>query len=329
VRRRDFIKSIGSAAAAWPLAARAQQPAMPVIGYLASYSSAFALFPMQLAAFEQGLAAHGYIVGQKVAIQFRFAEGHYDRLPQLAADLVRQPVAVIYAPGGSAPAQAAKAATATIPIVFSSGGDPVAGGLIATLNRPGANITGISLMVSDLVAKRLGLLHEVVPQATLIGVLVNPDYVDVERQLGQLEQAARELRRELHVERARSEQQIESAFANFVQRGAGAVLLANDPFLTGQFKQLVQLAARYALPAIYDAREAAMAGGLMSYGISFADAYRQGGMYVGRILKGDKPADLPVVQSSKFEFVLNLKTARALGLTIPPGILAIADEVVE
>jgi putative ABC transport system substrate-binding protein len=282
-----------------------------------------------MAGFQQGLGEAGYTLGQNVAIEYRWAEGHYDRLPELAADLVRRQVAVIFATGGSAPAQAAKSATGKIPIVFSSGDDPVSGGLVASLNRPGGNITGVSLMFSDLVAKRLGLLHELVPKGALIGALVNPDYSGVDLQLKQLQEAARALRQELHVERARTEREIGTAFETIVQRGAAAILQANDPFFGTQRDQMVELAARYAVPAIYDDREFALAGGLMSYGIDYADAHRQAGIYIGRILKGEKPADLPVVQSTKFEFVINLKTATALGLTIPPGILAIADEVIE
>jgi putative tryptophan/tyrosine transport system substrate-binding protein len=326
VKRRDFITLVGGAAVAWPLAARAQQPT-PVIGYL--YSSSSQGRGRQMAGFQQGLGTTGYTVGQNVAIEFRWADGHYDRLPELAADLVRRQVAVIFTAGGSAPAHAAKGATDKIPIVFSTGGDPVAGGLVASLARPGGNVTGVSLMFSDLLAKRLGLLHELVPNAPLIGALVNPDYSDVDRQLKQLHDGARALGQELHVERARTEREIGTAFENLAQRKAAAILVANDPFFATQANQLAESAARHALPAIYDARETAIAGGLMSYGIDFADAHRQAGIYVGRILKGEKAADLPVVQSAKFEFVINLKTAKALGLTIPPGVLAIADEVIE
>jgi putative ABC transport system substrate-binding protein len=326
MRRRDFVLALG-AAAAWPLAARAQQRTMPVVGYL--YSSSARGRARQMTGFQQGLGATGYTAGQNVAIHFSWAEGHYDRLPELAADLVRRQVAVIFAAGGTAPAQAAKAATAKIPIVFSSGGDPVAEGLVASLNRPGGNITGVSLMFSDLVGKRLGLLHELVPKAALIGVLVNPDYSDVDLQLKQLQEAARALRQELHVESARTELEIGTAFEIIVQRGAAAILLVNDPFFSAQRNHIVALATRYAIPAIYEQREYALAGGLMSYGPSLADALRQGGIYVGRILKGQKPADLPVVQSTKFDLVINLKTAQTLGLAIPPGVLAIADEVIE
>jgi putative ABC transport system substrate-binding protein len=247
----------------------------------------------------------------------------------LAADLVRRQVAIIFAAGGSAPAQAAKAATDKIPIVFSSGGDPVAGGLVASLNRPGGNITGISLMFSDTVAKRLGLLHELVPKASVMGVLVNPDYADVDLQLKQVREAARALNQELEVEKARTGPEIGTAFENIIRRGAAGMLVANDPFLASQRNYIVALATRHAIPVIYEQREYTMAGGLMSYGPSLVDALRQGGVYVGRILKGEKPTDLPVVQSSKFDFIINLQTAKALGFKIPPGILAIADEVIE
>jgi putative ABC transport system substrate-binding protein len=263
--RRQLIRLLGGAALAWPPAAHAQQSTVPVIGYL--YSSSSRGRPRQMAGFQQGLGEAGYTLGQNVAIEYRWAEGHYDRLPELAADLVRRQVAVIFATGGSAPAQAAKSATGKIPIVFSSGDDPVSGGLVASLNRPGGNITGVSLMFSDLVAKRLGLLHELVPKGALIGALVNPDYSGVDLQLKQLQEAARALRQELHVERARTEREIGTAFETIVQRGAAAILQANDPFFGTQRDQMVELAARYAVPAIYDDREFALAGGLMSYGI--------------------------------------------------------------
>jgi putative ABC transport system substrate-binding protein len=327
MKRREFITLLGGGVAAWPLGAWAQQPTMPVIGYL--YSSSSRGRARQMAGFQQGLGAIGYTVGHNVEIQFSWAEGDYNRLPELAADLVRRQVAVIFAAGGVASAQAAKAATAKIPIVFSSGGDPVAAGLVASLNRPGGNITGVSLLFSKLLAKRLGILHELVPTAALIGVLVNPDYSGVDLQLRQLQEGARALRREIHVERARTEREIGTAFESLVQRRAAAVLVANDPFFDTQANQMVELARHHAVPAIYDDRASVLTGGLMSYGIDFADAHRQAGIYVGRILRGEKPADLPVVQSTKFEFLINLKTAKALGLEIPPGVLAIADEVIE
>jgi putative ABC transport system substrate-binding protein len=326
MKRREFITLLGGAAT-WPLAAGAQQRAIPVVGFLhVALAEPNANF---VVGFRQGLRDTGFIDGQNVAIDFRWAEGQYDRLPALAADLVRRQVAVIFAAGGSAPAQAAKAATDKIPIVFSSGGDPVAGGLVASLNKPGGNVTGVSLMFSDLVAKRLGLLHELVPNAALMGALVNPDYADVDLQRMQMQEAARTLMLELRIESARTEREISTAFEVIVRRGGSGILVANDPFLAAQRHYIIALAARHAIPVMHEQREYPLAGGLMSYGASLADALRQGGIYVGRILKGQKPADLPVVQSSKYDFVINLKTARALGLTIPPGILAIADEVIE
>jgi putative tryptophan/tyrosine transport system substrate-binding protein len=326
LRRRDFITLLGGAAA-WPLAARAQKAAAPVVGFL--HVGSAEAFPWVVTAFRQGLKDAGFIEGQNVFIDFRWAEGKYDRLPALASELVRRDVAVIFAAGGSAPALAAKAATAQIPIVFSSGGDPVTGGLVASINRPGGTVTGVSLMFSDTVAKRLGLLHELVPEASLIGVLVNPDYADVEPQLKQLQEATRVLKQELQIEKARTAHEIGTAFENIVRRGAAGMLVANDPFLASQRYHIVALATRHALPVIYEQREYTLAGGLMSYGSSLLDALRQAGIYVGRVLKGEKPADLPVLQSSKFDFIINLQTAKALGLTIPPGLLAIADEVIE
>jgi putative tryptophan/tyrosine transport system substrate-binding protein len=243
--------------------------------------------------------------------------------------LVRRQVAVIFAAGGSAPAHAAKRATSQIPVVFSSGGDPVAGGLVASLNRPGGNVTGVSLMFSDTVAKRLGLLHELIPNASVIGALVNPDYADIDLQLEQPQEAARVINKELEIERARTSPEIGAAFENIVRRGAAGMLVANDPFFASQRNYIVALATRHAIPVIYEQREYTVAGGLMSYGPSLMDALRQGGIYVGRVLKGEKPADLPVVQLSKFDFIINLQTAKALGFKIPPGILAIADEVIE
>jgi ABC-type uncharacterized transport system substrate-binding protein len=326
MRRREFITLLGCAAVVWPLAARAQQPGkVPVLGFLhVGSAEAFVV-----TAFRQGLKDTGFIEGQNVAIEFRWADGRYDRLPALASELVRRDVAVIFAAGGSAPALAAKAATAQIPIVFSSGGDPVTGGLVSSLNRPGGPVTGVSLMYSDTVAKRLGLLHELVPKASLIGVLVNPDYADVDLQLKQLQEATRSLPQELQIEKARTAHEIGTAFENIVRRGATGLLVANDPFFTSQRYHIVALAMRHALPVIYEQREYTLAGGLMSYGSSLVEALRQAGIYVGRILKGDKPADLPVLQSSKFDFIINLQAAKALGLDVPPTLLALADVVIE
>jgi putative ABC transport system substrate-binding protein len=279
--------------------------------------------------FRQGLNETGYVEGQNVAIEYRSAEGQYDRLPSLAADLVDHKVAVIFAVGSSDPAKVAKAATATIPIVFLSAADPVNAGIVTSLNRPGGNITGISLLGSALEAKRLGLLNEIVPGAVSIGALVNPKFPDVDTQLRDLQEAASAISRQLYIVRASTEFEIDAAFAAVSDRGAGALLIAQDALFVSRREQLVALAARYKLPAIFVQREFAEAGGLISYAPDFADGYRETGVYVGKILKGAKPADLPVLQSTKFELVINLKTAKTLGLTIPSGVLSIADDVIE
>jgi ABC-type uncharacterized transport system substrate-binding protein len=325
MRRREFIMLIGGAAA-WPLAARAQQPAMPVVGLMAG-SSPGAL-RQQVAAFRDGLKETGLIEGQNLAIEFRFAEGQLDRFPSFASDLARRQVTVIVATT-VAGAFAAKRATTTIPIVFSVGNDPVEVGLVPSLNRPGGNMTGVHQLTSGLEAKRLGLLHEMVPRATTIAVLINPNFESAATQLRDVQEATARLGVQLVVLNANVESELDAAFSTIVQQKAGAALVCASPFFNARRQQLVVLAARHAVPAIYEWREFAEAGGLMSYGTKLADAYRQAGIYAGRILKGEKPADLPVVQLSAFEFVINLNTAKALGIEVPPTLSARADEVIE
>jgi putative ABC transport system substrate-binding protein len=325
IRRREFITLLGGATAAWPLVARAQQAVMPVIGFLNGASQeGYALYA---AAFRQGLKEAGYVEGENATIEYRWAEGHYDRLPALAADLVARKVAVIAATSTPA-AQAAKAATATVPIVFTTGGDPIKLGLVASLNRPGGNVTGVSSLINELGSKRLGLLRELVPSITLIATLINPNFPDAENQLRDVEAAARALGLQHTVLKASSEREIDTAFATMAQQ-SGALDVNVDPFFLAHRDQIVALAARYAIPAIYPVRDFAVAGGLMSYGTDFADSYRQAGIYTGRVVRGEKPADLPVQRSTKFEFVINFKTAKALSLAVPNSMQLLADEQIE
>jgi putative ABC transport system substrate-binding protein len=326
MRRREFITFLGSAVAFCPLIARAQQPTMPVVGFLTPSGSA--ALRQQIAGLKEGLKQSGYIEGQNVTFELRFGEGQFDRLTELASDLARRQASVIVA-GSSAGLRAAKQASATIPIVFSIGEDPVKLGFVASLNRPGGNITGIYQFTSGLEAKRLGLLHEMIPNAKVIAALVNPNFPAAEAQVRDVHEAASRLSVQLIVLRANAEEDFERAFASLVRQKAGALLVCASPFFNGRREQLVVLAARHAVPAIYEWRDYAAAGGLMSYGTDLADAYRQAGAYAGRILKGEKPADLPVIQVAKFEFVINLSTAKALGIEVPPNLAARADEIIE
>jgi ABC-type uncharacterized transport system substrate-binding protein len=324
IERRKFLATLGGVAAAWPIAARAQQQAMPVIGLLNIASP-----DPYLAAFRDGLQTAGYIEGQNVTIEYRWADGRYDLLPSLAAELVRRPVTVLAAIGGSRVGRAAMAATVTIPIVFLSGADPIKVGLVPSLNRPGGNATGVHLLIGALDPKKLGLLRELAPQATLVGVLLNPNVEDFQFRVADVQEAARAVGLQIHVLRATTDPEIDPAFAALSQIRAGALVVSSNAFFNTRREQIVALAARHAIPAIYDGREYAAAGGLVSYGTSLLQGYRQVGVYTGRILKGAKPADLPVLQSTKFEFVINMKTAKALGVKISDNLLSLADEVIE
>jgi len=327
MRRRDFIAGLG-AAGAWPLAARAQQAAVPVIGHLVPGSSADDGYKKFIVPFLQSLTEAGFVEGQNVAMEYRWAENQYDRLPALAADLVRRRVAVIVANSTQA-ALAAKSATTTIPIVFGTGGDPVALGLVASLNRPGANVTGHAVLVSELLPKQLQLLSELLPNAAVFGVLVDPAFPDTQYVIADLQAAARTLGRQLVVVGATTDSDLQTAFTTFSQQRVGAVLVGQSAFYNQRTEQLAALAARHALPAIFPRSDYALSGGLMSYGVSLGYGARQLGIYTGRILKGERPADLPVQRATRIELIINLKTAKTLGLTIPETLLATADEVIQ
>ena len=327
MRPRQFITLLCGAAVTWPLAARAQQPTMSVIGLLGSASADESTHIMR--ALRAGLNESGFIEGKNVAIEYRWAHDKYDRLPALAAELVNRQVLVIVTAGAEPSALAAKGATNKIPIVFVVDGDPVSIGLVDSINRPGRNVTGMSRIASALEAKRLALVHELVPKSTMIAVLVNPEFPDTDSQLGALETAANDNGQQIYVLEARTERDLEAVFTTIVQQKAGALLVAADPLLSQLHDQIVALAARYKVPAIYESREFVAAGGVISYGASIADAYRGAGVYAGKILKGAKPADLPVQLPTTFELVINLKAAKAIGLTVPPMLLARADEVIE
>jgi ABC-type uncharacterized transport system substrate-binding protein len=327
MRRREFIAMLGTGAAAWPLAARAQQASVPVIGFLRN-TDAESSRPL-VAAFWRGLAESGYVDGQNIAIEYRWADNQDDRLPALAADLVKREVAVIFAGGGSVVALAAKAATQTVPIVFELGGDPVQMGLVTSLNRPGGNLTGIALFSNVVDQKRVEFLHDLLPQARAIGFVVNPGNLNTESEMKQAEEAASTLGIHIEIAGVRTTDDMDSAFARMHRSDVSAVVVTPNPLFVASRDQLIRLATRYKFPTIYPFPSFAKAGGLMSYGDDLNDAFRQAGIYVGRILKGEKPEDLPVVQPTKFELIINMKTAKALGLAVPSPLIAIADEVIE
>jgi putative tryptophan/tyrosine transport system substrate-binding protein len=326
MRRREFITLLG-AAAAWPLAARAQQAAIPVVGFMSGRSPEDSA--RVASAFRQALADAGFIEGQTVKIEYRWANGDYDKLPALAADLVNRKVAVLVGVGGDVSAVVAAKATKTIPVVFGMGGDPVKAGLVVSFSRPGGNVTGYTLWTSEMESKRLGLLRELVPGVSLIGVLVNPRFPPTEQELLDLEPAAKAVDQQLFVAHANDDAELDAALASFVERRVGAFLVTAAPFFDTRLDRMVGFAAQKRLPAIYHFREYAIAGGLISYGPNVAESYKSAGTYVGRILRGEKPSDLPVMQPSKFDFVINLKAAKAIGLTVPPTLLAEAGEVIE
>ena len=326
MRRREAIRLVG-AAAAWPLAAWGQQAAVPVIGFMSGRSPADSAYLVD--AFRQGLRETGYLEGETISVEYRWADGDYDRLPGFASDLLGRNVLVLVAVGGDPSAVAAKQATSTVPIVFGMGGDPVKAGLVASFNRPGENATGFTLLTNQMEPKRVGLLHELLPGVSLLGALINPSFPPAARQLEDIENATRSINQSLFVARAGNDAELEAAFASFVEQRVGAVLVAAAPFSDTRSTQIIALAAKHRLPAMYQFRQYAVAGGLISYGPSITDSYKQAGVYAGRILRGAKPGDLPVLQPTKFEMVINLKTANALGIAIPNTMQLLADEVVE
>jgi ABC-type uncharacterized transport system substrate-binding protein len=326
LRRREFIKLLGGSVAAWPITTRAQT-AMPLVGFMSGRAPEESKY--LLAAFHQGLGEAGFIEGKNVTIEYRWAFGQYDRLPAIASELVKRNVAVLVAVGGDLSGLAAKRATSTIPIVFGSGGDPVEAGLVASLSRPGGNATGYMLLTNEMEPKRLGMLRDLVPNAAVIGVLLNPNFPPATKQLAALEDAARAINQRLAVVRASNDAELDASFSSLVEQHVGAMLVTGDPYFDTQRARIVAFAAQNKLPAIYHFREYAVAGGLISYGPRITDGYRQAGIYTGQILSGAKPGELPIVQPTKYEFVINLKTAKAIGVSIPSGLISFADEVIE